>query len=760
MKRKKKKTKAVRKRQFGTERNTIPLSKIHERPSNQKIALSRLYIVLTVLFWIIYVVSVVYRQFIEVPDSYQLRVEAYGYLAVVTLLTFSALMYLIARQGALQRFSKHVRVPRAVLEHHFSENEPDITVLIPSYDEEPNVIRKTLLSAALQEFPNIRVVLLLDDDRSKMSGNKIKKFNATISLIDEINELLEKPYKHILKEKTKFEKAHARKKYLTNRGVEEISKQYEWAADWLTDFADNYNIEDHSDVFFTEYVVKEIANDLRMVSGALIASKEEGARITKDRGIELFSRILRIFKAELTYFERKQYASLSKEANKAMNLNSYIGLMGGQYKEEVTPDGSVLVKTDNPKQIDLDIPDSEFLLTLDADSVLLPEYCLRLVYLLQQPDNKDVGVTQTPYSSFRAAPTRIERLAGATTDIQHIIHQGMSYYGAAFWVGANAVIRKRALEDIEEVEWIGGFEIKRYIQDRTVIEDTESSIDLAVKGWRLVNYPERLSYSATPPDFGSLVVQRRRWANGGLLINPKLFTYMKLRKQDRNPVPLTEVLLRMNYMASIAWSSFGLVFLLAYPYDGRLLSPLVLLSAAPYFAAMASDLKYCRYNYTDIFRIYGFNLILLPVNLAGTLKSLQQALTTRKIPFARTPKVRNRTSAGLLFIITPILIVMFSLLTFWRNYQDQTWGNAAFAAFNAILATYAIFAYIGFRSFLEDLWLGFVNLLYVDVKDNKKLQKETKRKHINWESILYHGESDGHVPFESMKDLILMDKRK
>ncbi|MBK0296813.1 glycosyltransferase, partial [Bacillus sp. S34] len=104
------------------------------------------------------------------------------------------------------------------------------------------------------------------------------------------------------------------------------------------------------------------------------------------------------------------------------------------------------------------------------------------------------------------------------TDIQHILHQGMSRHNATFWVGANAVIRTRALRDIEEVETVGGFEVKRYVQDRTVIEDTESSVDLGMHGWTLVNYPERLSYSATPPDFGSLIVQRRRWANGGLLI--------------------------------------------------------------------------------------------------------------------------------------------------------------------------------------------------------------------------------------------------
>jgi cellulose synthase/poly-beta-1,6-N-acetylglucosamine synthase-like glycosyltransferase len=70
----------------------------------------------------------------------------------------------VARQGALQRFQKHVRVPRAELDRHFSEHQPTITVLVPSYAEEPEVVRMTLLSAALQEFPSKRVVLLLDDN--------------------------------------------------------------------------------------------------------------------------------------------------------------------------------------------------------------------------------------------------------------------------------------------------------------------------------------------------------------------------------------------------------------------------------------------------------------------------------------------------------------------------------------------------------------------------------------------------------------------
>ena len=38
----------------------------------------------------------------------------------------------------------------------------------------------------------------------------------------------------------------------------------------------------------------------------------------------------------------------------------------------------------------------------------------------------------------------------------------------------------------------------------------------------------------------------------------------------------------------------------------------------------------------DVFRVYALDLLLLPVNLAGVLKSLEQAVSGRKIPLGRT----------------------------------------------------------------------------------------------------------------------------
>jgi cellulose synthase (UDP-forming) len=220
--------------------------------------------------------------------------------------------------------------------------------------------------------------------------------------------------------------------------------------------------------------------------------------------------------------------------------------------------------------------------------LLLNDYAMRLVHFMEKPENCRVAVAQTPYSALPGAPNLIERIAGATTDIQHIIHQGFTSADATYWVGANALLRRRALDDIVEVVEERGYRIQKYIQDRTVIEDTESSIDLVARGWTLYNYPARLAYSATPPDFGALVIQRRRWANGGLIILPKLLRYLNASGQRIRTAP--EALMRVHYLTSLTGVSLGMVILLGYPFEQNMRSWWLVLTALPYYLLYGRDL--------------------------------------------------------------------------------------------------------------------------------------------------------------------------
>src|SRR5437879_1161884 len=191
----------------------------------------------------------------------------------------------------------------------------------------------------------------------------------------------------------------------------------------------------------------------RITRGAAWCSSSK----TRPRRQLEYHRLARRFRVRLGSFERKRYANLSHEPNKAMNLNSYLGLMGACYRELHRADGVHLQRAEAGVRFE----DAEFVITLDADSMTSPDYALRLIDELRQSGNARVAVAQTPYSSLPARFGTIEYVAGATTDIQYLIHQGFTRYRATYWVGANALLRKAALEDIVVTQMERGIQIGR-----------------------------------------------------------------------------------------------------------------------------------------------------------------------------------------------------------------------------------------------------------------------------------------------------------
>lgn len=753
-----KRAEAVRtkaRRQWGSDRRDQPLPMVPPSVSDLRIAIGRMAIVLTVGAWFTYVVLTIIQQFIEgQASSARLVIEALVYLVVVTALTASALAYLITRIGFFYRSRAHRRAPRAAIDHFFTQTVPTVTVLVPSYREDERVIRTTLLSAALQEHPYLRVVLLIDDPPNPTTASARRLLDAARELPGKIQAELGVPLKRVLDALEHFEAVQTGDRQPSAEDMRVLASHYDFSAKWLRRLGAEQEIVDHADSFFVDHVLGGLAGDLETIAEALYNGAAEGASLTTDRLLDLYRRLVATFRAELSSFERKIYVSSSHEANKAMNLNSYIALMGGSYQEIATPLGLALVAC-TPGHADLTVPDPDYVLTLDADSVLLPEYCARLLYLLEQTGHAKVGVAQTPYSSYPGSATRIERIAGATTDLQHIVHQGMTHYDATFWVGANAILRKSALDDIVDIDYEGNWEIRRYIQDRTVIEDTESTIDLGIHGWTLLNYNERLAYSATPPDFGSLCIQRQRWANGGLLILSKLRAQSRARRGRGEKNRFGEWFLRVNYMASIFWASLCLLILLIYPFNAGLLKPELPLIALPYFLMMASDLRLCGYKRLDVLRIYGFNLILLFVNLSGAVASILQLVTGEKSSFKRTPKVRDRTTARAAFILAPCLLIAFAAYNVVVDIEREQWGHLFFAALNSCLALYAMVAFVGIRNGLVDLWMQLRAWLYRPVPAAKPAVATGRKAATtllstsgaigDWASVLHYGRSSDVV---------------
>ena len=626
-------------------------------------------------------------------------VEQAIFIGIVAMLIYGNLVYQFARLGYFQRRRQHrPETPEALA--CFRKQAPDLVVLVPSYREEIGVLRQALLSAALQDYRNKRVVLLIDDPPGTAHPEARAALEAARALPRELAALFEKPARRFAGSLETFTEREREGNLDLEEETKLVAQLHAEAAAWFESHANDEPEHTHTDRWFVSLVLRgpatthmdaAVSFEERLALGDLAEPAELRAELEA---------LAERFHVTFSSFERKRYVNLSHAPNKAMNLNAYIGLLGGSWREVRKQDGTHLERCD-AASAELRIPDTELLITLDADSLLAPRYALRLAHLMTRPGNERVAVAQTPYSAVPDAPGVLERVAGATTDIQYIGHQGFTRYAATYWVGANAMLRKRALEAIGVMETERGHPVPRFIQDRTVIEDTESSVDLIERGWTLHNYPERMAWSATPADFGALLIQRRRWANGGLLILPKLLGYL-LRGSWR-PRKIGEALLRMHYLVSIAAVNLGLLALLVWPFEEPARQLWLPATALPYYIVYGRDLMQAGYRFGDLFRIYALNLLLLPVNLGGVLQSLRQGLSGRKTPFLRTPKVAERTAAPPIYLLSHYGLLALMAVNLVLDVALARWLHSSFILLNGGMLLYAVVRFVGFRASVADI---------------------------------------------------------
>lgn len=632
------------------------------------------------------------------------------FAVVVSGLFYGQLVYQITRVG------RFLRDPTSGSPASSDASQPPpVTVLVPSYKEERRVVLQTLLSAALARYPKKRIVLLLDDP-PRGSVAELADLAATRYMVAALNARFAEQARRVL--------SHRRNAELSvqlQAGPDRLSEERRRLASLFEDAARFIEAEascfgqgstpafQHGDLLFLSKVVGPVAAGLDECARALRARDPSRSEL-----LRAYDTLAETFAVELSCFERKRYANLSHEPNKAMNLNSYIGLIGRNF---ATRDNGALKTLDLccAEQADFSVPAATYVLTLDADSIITPDYISTLVRAMEA--DPDIAVAQTPYSAFPNAPNPLERAAGSTTDVQYFVHQGLTAFGATFWVGANALLRLSALHEIATVRIEHGHEVPIYIQDKTVIEDTGSTIDLISKGWRLHNHPERLAYSATPQNFGALVIQRRRWANGGLILFPPL---LRARTQQRLALRVVEKLLRAHYLLSPAISSVALILLMFFPFEERYWSPWLIGAALPYYCAYGSDLREAGYRWSDLLCVSMLNMLLIPVNLAGVAASLAQAVTGRKSEFARTPKVDGRTATPALHILSHHLIAGASILGCVGHAAGGRWFYAAFSGANGALMLYAMVSFVGVHFMREDLRLALRAVLTQRVGDPVK----------------------------------------
>jgi len=619
------------------------------------------------------------------------------YCSLLLGLFYCCFSYQLSRFGAAKRAQRHRAFADEEVAHLFAPDAPSVAVLIPSYREERRVVVMTMLSAALARYANRRLVLLVDDPPHDAAS-----VEATLSAVDEVQAMLEEPMRALRNEAEAWRGRRAARSVSLASETCRIKHCYAHAAGWLERLARAFEAEispafGHVDRFFIDRIVLDLARRYRARAAEL-----SEALLTAEEVEREYLILSRLFCTDISSFQRKTFANLPHAPNKAMNLNAYIGLMGGHYAMRRTAEGVALVAIAADAPDAIAIPGADYVLTLDADSVILNDYMLQLVHLLDARPR--AGVVQTPYLTFPKGVTPVERVAGATTDIQYLIHQGSTFFDASYWVGANALIRFSALKQIAREQVEGGKACQVFIQDATVIEDTGSTIDLLHAGWTVHNHFAPLAYSATPADFGALAIQRKRWSNGGLIIFPMLLRqYLSGRGRLRR---LPELVLRSNYLLSPLIGNAAVFTLMVWAStDARALAwaPLVMV---PYFLLYGADLRRLGYRARDVFAVCALNLMLLPVSFAGILASIRQIVTGRKGSFSRTPKVANRTFIPPYCFLFNGFMLLLMLRYVAEGLLSGQYLGAVVPAVNVSLYGYGLHRFIGFRDGFADLALA------------------------------------------------------
>lgn len=151
-------------------------------------------------------------------------------------------------------------------------------------------------------------------------------------------------------------------------------------------------------------------------------------------------------------------------------------------------------------------------ISIDADSMFLPDTVAQLVLSFQDSDVAAVGgnVKVASRHGLLARQQALEYITGLT-----IQRQAFSRLGCMQVIsGAIGAFRKDALDAI------GGYSTD------TIVEDMDITIELANRGYRVVYNPSAIAYTEAPGNLRDFLKQRYRWTYGSFQVLAKHRQYL------------------------------------------------------------------------------------------------------------------------------------------------------------------------------------------------------------------------------------------
>ncbi len=544
-----------------------------------------------------------------------------------------------------------------------AEDQPYVIAVVPTYMEEPELLKRTLYSLCLQKYKNMKVVLLLGNDVYSRDSRQIENTGSSRRMVAKIR-LEQRSRKNTIRRSYKhFKSVNLSDMDVIKKELASIKELYNMVAVWLYKLSwefktsetkyptDSYLIK-HSLIPQYVYYKRKSAGCGKIISGLCETSYSVSVAEEYSNKLEEFYKELnKIFSINIEVFMRTKYGNLEQQKTKAGNLTAYSSILGGTWSVKKNKSGkSELVASEKGKYV---MPPKYFA-SFDCDTVVKPEYIIRKVSFLERKENASVGLIQSPYIVPAPEVSNVASASGTQSYWFLPVSVGISTVKSAFWLGYNGLIRFEAVR-----------KIKTFLAE-TIIEDTENSLKIRKAGYTIFTSPEEQCITFSPVNIKSLRVQRIRWSCGGFNLLKILLGSMRNKTSGLNS--LKEKLLCINYITGL--NTLPLAVSIMYLLQSPLHNQYYFIETIPFLLYLLSYAvlmkSFTKYKLPHILDGLSVGIFMNFYHLAGTGKSIKDLFRIQKNPiFKSTPRGKNVSEHKLSFIE----VLGVSLFAAWMGFR-------------------------------------------------------------------------------------------
>lgn len=311
-----------------------------------------------------------------------------------------------------------------------------------------------------------------------------------------------------------------------------------------------------------------------------------------------------------------------------------------------------------------------FFALFDADHVPHPEFLERTMGYFR---DKKMAFVQTPQYYKNKGKSLLTFSAWEQQELFFgPICQGKNRLNATFWCGTNAVIRKKAVEDI------GG------IPEDNIAEDFLASLFMHQKGWKSVFVPDILAEGLAPADLKSYWNQQFRWARGSLEV---IFKHNPLFHRGLTWAQKSQYLYSAGYYLNGIIALIDAIVPIAVLFTNTLPVQDTTSNFIAYFFPFIFITLYLLMrstNYTITFRAIQLTMSSFFVFLLAAIA----AITGKKTPFRVTSKTEQEGNyliyalPNIAYALIGIAAIAYAVVT--RGFTPSVITNSAWIIFNVV----------------------------------------------------------------------------